>query len=403
MGATLSLFWNVIMLQLYDRIPFHLVFLSPILQVFGGGLPTLSIMRLSIAADVVSPRKRLVMDAASSSIGSNKSTRATSLLYIAAATYLGGWAGLGFSNYMLRWGSVLMPVMVAFVLIPIGSATIIFIPETLRTESNQDSQPAQAHSVQDGRHFSKSRFRSCISLQGFKKPSFSMVLVLSCLALAVPKEMGMGLVLLSYLHSRLGWPALDSYQFEAMQMIATTLLFALALPAILAILQSQSLDLRLSASRIDLTLTQLSALTLIVGLFLTGSSIGALVVTGVGLLTMGSGFTWLCYSVLLSFTKQHASLFALAYIIEMATRLLVGPALIGLVSRISFEDTPQQGLLYFVLGAFCVVALVLLLLVRVPTTAADDREDELETLASGTRPSFASRIYRQISLVVARR
>ena len=46
------------MLQLYDRIPFHLVFLSPILQVLGGGLPTLSIMRLSIAADVVSPRKR---------------------------------------------------------------------------------------------------------------------------------------------------------------------------------------------------------------------------------------------------------------------------------------------------------------------------------------------------------
>ena len=58
MGATLSLFWTVIMLQLYDRIPFHLVFLSPILQVFGGGLPTLSIIRLSIAADLVSPRKR---------------------------------------------------------------------------------------------------------------------------------------------------------------------------------------------------------------------------------------------------------------------------------------------------------------------------------------------------------
>lgn len=297
-----------------------------------------------------------------------------------------------------------MPVMVAFVLIPIGSATIIFIPETLRTEPNQDSQPSQAPNAQSSRHFSKSRFRSCIKLQGFKKPSISMVLVFSCLALATPKEVGMGPALQFYLHSRLGWPALDSYQFvTAMQMIATTLLYVLALPVILAILQSQSLRLRLSASRLDLILAQLSALVLMVGLFLTGSSIGALIVTGVGLVTMGSGFTWLCYSVLLSFTKQHASLFALAYIIETATRLLINPALTGLVMRITFEDTLQQGWLYFVLGAFFVVALVLLLLVRVPTTATEDGEDESETVVSGTRPSFASRIYRQISLVVARR
>lgn len=297
-----------------------------------------------------------------------------------------------------------MPVMVAFVLIPIGSATIIFIPETLRTEPDQDSQAAQVGSAQDGRHFSKSRFRSCIRLQGFKKPSFSMVLVLSCLALAIPNEMGMGATLLSYLHSRLGWPALHSYEFAtAMQMIATTLLFVLVLPLVLVILQSRSLGLRLSASRIDLTLTQLSCLMLMVGLFLTGCPIGALIVTGVGLITMGGGFTWLCYSVLLSFTKQHASLFALAFIIEMATRLVVNPALFGLVSRIGFEDIPQQGLLYFVLGAFFVVAMVLLLLVRVPTTVDDVREDESEIVASGTRPSFASRIYRQISLVVARR
>lgn len=50
------------MLQLYDIIPFHLVFLVPILQIVGGGMPTLMVMVYAIAADSVKSEHRYVSE-----------------------------------------------------------------------------------------------------------------------------------------------------------------------------------------------------------------------------------------------------------------------------------------------------------------------------------------------------
>ncbi|POR39544.1 Uncharacterized protein TPAR_00264 [Tolypocladium paradoxum] len=363
LGTLLTLAWNAVVLRFSQRIPLYLILLAPALQVIGGGESVLLAMNYSIAADVVPP-----------------ATRADSFLRMAVASHIGRFVASSVSARLMQTVSPWPPILIAFVLIPLGAAVILFIPETLQVQKHDPErhhQPAHTTCAQTQTSLlarGAAYLRNCLSRLGralsiIKSPSALFVLL--TFISASPVSLGAGTFIVQYVSKRFGWSFADAAYLRSVKGISDMIVLLIALPALSLLLMSPSMPFRLSPLRKDLILARLSMLLMTCGTLLMAGGTVQVVIAGQLIITLGDGFISLCRSVMTSFVdNQHAStLYTLISIVETVGSCAAGPALAWLFSTGMKLGNGWEGLPYVGISALCALMTLLLLFVRVAAEA----------------------------------
>lgn len=213
--------------------------------------------------------------------------------------------------------------------------------------------------------------------------SRSVALILLTFMLLTPIGLGIATTFLQYYSTRFHRKLEDAGYMMAIKGGFTILVMAVILPGLSRLLSSPTSPIRLSPFRKDLILAQASAVFLFVGfLALAGPDVG-FVISGLIILTFGSGIGPLCRSLLTDFAQvgQTSQLFALISIIETVGTLAGGPALAWTFSTGMKLGGFWAGLPFIFLSVLSFVALVLLSFIR-----HDDNANGYSELAAEESP-----------------
>lgn len=288
---------------------------------------------------------------------------------MSVARYLGNVIASAAASHLMTttpW----TPLLMAFALLPIAAAPIIFIPD-LSKSSQPDHDDFQYTDLRQEFGIQTSRWEKVVRALTFPFRQLAVsVSILSCWSafvvlfafiLAAPVQLGATKFIVQYASMRFDISLATAGYLRSLRSFLDIAVLLIILPLLSMLLQSHRLPFQLSASEKDLSLARFSALLIAVGSLLISWHPLVVVIVGLVLLTLGDGFTSLCRSIMISFVNiRHASkLFTLISMIETLGALVTGPAFAWLFSKGLTMGSTWQGLPYLALSCLaCSIALL---------------------------------------------
>ncbi|KAI9047331.1 hypothetical protein LZ554_008778 [Drepanopeziza brunnea f. sp. 'monogermtubi'] len=206
-----------------------------------------------------------------------------------------------------------VPLLMALVLLPVGTSLIFFIPETLKAKADTDED------VPEGQSF----------LSGVKAHlKHTMTQLLESFTMLRSGSQAIILVTTSANGSAGRWPKPNTSSPSASSSASSSVPLV-ALPGLSKLLLSPRAPFRFSAAKKDLVLAQSSAALAMAGMLLLGTPTPATVFMGIGVATLGDGLAPLCRALLpASIDPQHTSrIYTLVDTVEAFGAIFAGPAL----------------------------------------------------------------------------
>ncbi|KAI8242176.1 Efflux pump ustT [Colletotrichum sp. SAR 10_99] len=369
-GMALDQAWFATVCAFPRVIPLEALWFGPSMLMIGGGNAVLSAIVLSMLADVTTSENR-----------------AKSFMHVHLVSMIGNLCAPAIAGWMMEktgpW-----PVMgLAFGLFSTLIFTIHLIPETkpaaqVSDDPIEDEPEVESPALGAIQH---TILRLKESLALFKSPSLILLLVamltsypvmlstLQFMSIFASKRYHVSLSQTGYLSSLYGTGVLLS--------------IVLILPAFSRLLASTKMpkSLRLSDDhQRDLFLARLSSVALLIGsLSMSASPTVGSFIGGLAILSLGTG--WGSYVKSVSNVYVDAAhrtrLFSIISLVETAGQTYAQPLLAGLFSLGMKMGGLWIGLPYLGVAAFCLIALTLLLIVRLPPPEGKVPEDGGESNA----------------------
>ncbi|OWP06646.1 hypothetical protein B2J93_5125 [Marssonina coronariae] len=311
-GVMLAMLANFAVLRFWRTIPIHLIIYTSIFEVIGGGTPVTTSVLYSIVADVNLP-----------------ANRASAFSVIALATFAANLIGPVLASRLVQTVSPWVPLCTTLVLLPIGTALIFIIPETLPTKSEAEEDLPQEQSIISSvtshlQHTLAQLFESFTMLK-----STSLAIILFTFLQFMPSVLGITQFFLQYFSKRFGWPLAQTGYLLSIRGIASVFTLLVALPGLSKLLMSPRLPFRFTAARKDLLLAQCSAAVATLGVILLGGPSISIVLMGILVATLGDGLAPLTRALIAAFVDpQHTSrIYTLVGMVEAIGAMFAGPSL----------------------------------------------------------------------------
>jgi len=335
-GLVLAGIYNFTILYFWKTFPIHLMWLSPIITILGGGQFVTNMMFYALGSSVSTDANRYLIPTPRKNFLTE--LRGTVFLYAQCVGLISAMiAPTVASVLMVRtpW----IPLVLGLVLLAMGIIPTLFIPETVR------SAPAIAEvfteNTSEGSFSLRKRASFFISLKSnivdvIRRlyESSSVLHSLPILLLLIPfiiepyilTNYELSNLSLRYISKRFEWKLSETGFLLSVRAFINIILFAVILPAISHLLTDK---LHFSAKQKDLYIAQVSAILLVVGaLLMSGPTIGSSI-SGLVVMTLGSGCTSVVRALITTLVdREHvARLYAAVSIVETSSSLLANPIL----------------------------------------------------------------------------
>ncbi|GAP88571.1 putative major facilitator superfamily transporter [Rosellinia necatrix] len=363
--ATTTL-WLFIVGWFPQTLPPRLIWVSPILYLFGGGNPVVAATITSIAVDVVP-----------------ESERSASFMRIHGSSMVGNLISPALASIMTASTGPWPPLFLSFLLAALPAFAIFLVPESLKHEQSDNAEEPDSGTFKA--HLRHSLHELKKSATVFGSPSMVLVLLITMLQLSlvlstyqflsqfVSKRYHIPLADTGYVQSAYG-VAFITVSFFIMPFVSSAILKPRA-PAFIRFDNDKERDLFLARS---------SYVASMIGTFILGLS-GSLpgFVFGLTVLAFGvSGEGFLKSIATLYVTaEQRTRLFTILGLSAIASDLWVSPALAALFSLgMNLGDT-WIGLPYFGISGLCVLMFIMALFLKLPPSPKIDEEAESDERA----------------------
>ncbi|KAI8962375.1 MFS general substrate transporter [Daldinia sp. FL1419] len=350
LGQVLGVAWMLFIFYFSDRMPVELVLLSPIFEVFGGGLTVATAILYAIISDVQTSENKTI-----------------SYFFFSLSAQSAFFVGPPIGSKLTEIWSPWVPLSASLVISILAGSIVLLVPETADiVESRTNDEDSRKRGwyrfiVIQIKHQVKA-IRN--SQQLLRKRS--VLLILLAFMLITPIALGTGTTFLQYYSTRFHKTLEEAGYMLAIKGGLTVLVMGIFLPGLSRFSSSPNSPIRLSAFRKDLLLAQVSAAFLCLGfLALAGPNTG-FIIRGLVILTFGSGLGPLCRSILTNFVQhgQTSQLFTLVSIVETIGSLAGGPVLAWTFSTgLKLQDF-WIGLPYIFLSALSFLVFTVLLMIR---------------------------------------
>ncbi|KAI0024025.1 major facilitator superfamily domain-containing protein [Xylariomycetidae sp. FL0641] len=339
-------------------VPVHLVWMSSVAYLCGGGDPTVSAALTGMVTDVVDESKRSV-----------------SYMRLHAASMLGNLVAPALASAMMsRTGP--WPVMfVSLVLVTAPIALLLFLPETVQKadECSGETQ-AEPHSLKESL---QQNFKDLIdSLSVLKIPS---VLLIFCIVmLEMPTVVCTFQFMTQFVSKRYHIPLAKTGYVQSVYGIAHLIVVLVIVPLVSAAMVNPSMPgfLRITnEKRRDLLLARWSYAAVIIGTFVLGISPSlADFVFGLVVMSLGSAAASCVQGTAVLYVDEHhrSSFFSLLALTKFTGNLWGSPALAGLFSAGMKLGGMWIGLPYFGVSGLAAIMLTIAMFVTVPIRARND-------------------------------
>ncbi|KAI0968358.1 MFS general substrate transporter [Xylaria arbuscula] len=351
--------WSLVVLRFWRVLPVKSYLLAPILDLIGGGPSMAMVLLYAIISDVNSPENR-----------------AMAYFWSSLAAKLAMFLGPPLSSKMTEIWSPWVPMLLSLVAIILAGGIILWVPETAHRSSSPrrgDINRPEAKYLewridiasQFARVFHDSSLRSVLKRR-------SVVSLLLVCTLTAPLELGMGTIFFQYYSMRLGTSIEEAGYMLATRGGLTIVVVGVLLPLVSKCLSSSSY-FRLSTFRRDLVLAQAFAAVAGLGYFLLGGPGPAFLRSGMVLLSVSTGISPLCRSLISNIVEpsQTSQVFAIASIVEAIGFLPAGFLLAWTFSLGLRLGGFWFALPFFYLGSLAFLALAVLWFIDTKPATAD--------------------------------
>jgi len=363
----LNVTWTFFILRFWHIIPVQFIVVAPAFLLVGGGYTVVIAVLYALAADVESDANRCVYHGTSFEPALIDQTRASAFFLMSVAYLTGTMLGALVASKLMMTFSAWTPLLIAYVMIPLGTSVMIFIPETLQAKpgSHKDATLEEATFISSAKSQIREGFMhgvKCLSM--FK--SVSLVLIIFTYLLHFPSITARGQFFVQYFSKRFDWDLAKTGYLLALRGAVSIFMLLVALPLLSKLLLSPSV--RMTVARKDLALAQFSILATTIGAVLLGGFNIPTVISGVVIATLGDGLSPLCRSLATSFvdSRHTSSLYVLIGVVETIGMIYAGPALAWFFATGMKLKGLWLGLPYFWLASIAALAMVGLCFVKLP-------------------------------------
>ncbi|CEJ83018.1 hypothetical protein VHEMI03052 [[Torrubiella] hemipterigena] len=349
----LTSMWTSGVLWFSDRLPVSLILGNFVPLLLGGGETVLVSMLFAMTAEIAP-----------------SALRANYFLQLSVGSFLGQSLASLVSSVLLIKGYTWLPILLSYIIPPIGLSILVFYPEKRRLPHQQET-PADEPSPGD-KVTLKHRFTAAVRAAGstvsiISSPSAAFIMF--SFLLVSPVTMCVATLLLLLVRMRFHWSFAQAGLLLSIRGFGNIFVSLVFIPIITKILMSDRFRFRYSTAQKDLSLAKVFVLLLTVGTALVTVPAIPGVITGVIIVTFGYGWLAMCRSLMVVFIdeSQLSQLYSLISMVEAIGTLLAQPILSGLFS-IGLELGPPWEILPFtVTTLLCLLAACLLFFVRLPT------------------------------------
>lgn len=274
------------------------------------------------------------------------------------------------SSVLLIKGYTWLPILLSYILPPIGLSILVFYPENRglpRRQETPSDEPSPGDKATLKHRFTAAvrAVRSILSIISSPSAAFIMFNFL----LVSPVTMCVATLLLLLVRTRFHWSFAQAGFLLSIRGFGNIFVSLIFIPIITKILMSDRFRFRYSTAQKDLTLAKAFMLLLTVGTALVTVPAISGVIAGVIIVTLGFGWLAMCRSLMVVFIdeSQLSQLYSLISMVEAIGTLLAQPILSGLFSIGLGLGPPWEILPFTVTTLLCLLAACLLFFVRLPT------------------------------------
>lgn len=307
-------------------------------------------------------------------------SRTNYFLQLIVASFLGQSLGTLIASALMEHGFAWLPILLSYVVLPVGLCTIFFFPETLQNEetaaTNGDGLGNGAGNTRKRRSVRDTLAQLPSNASTQLKETFSIVsspsaaFIVFSMILGGPVALCVGTPLIIYVSKRFDWTLGRAGYLPSIRGFTDIVVFLVLIPLVTKALMSEKLTFRLSTTQKDLTLARTSMVFLTIGTSMLAVYSIPVVIAGFIIMTCGLGWLAVCKSLLLAFTDTaHASrMYSLTGVFESIGSLVAGPLFASLFSYGMRLGHGWEALPFLAVSCLCFIGTILLFLVRLPTT-----------------------------------
>ncbi|KAJ5450750.1 uncharacterized protein N7458_007199, partial [Penicillium daleae] len=383
-GMLLGELWVRLVAFWPNVLPLRLVWLTGLFRVIGGGDQVVVAIALVMVADVFSEEERT-----------------TALFLLQSCVILAEILGTPISAWLMQYNDWLPYILGTLILI-LGSAPILFLPETLeeakankaryRREANSDAAESSSSSSSSsnepiepaGKRPVLQEFihqaREFKDSTQFIWRNYSVCVMILCLLVSVISRQSSG-VLLQYASKKFNWSIARTSLLISLRGVLNLTNYLVIMPALS---YAAAKYLNLHGKHRDHRLSQGSGLISIIGFLAMGlAPVPTLLICGLVILSLGSAFLITARSLATSLVPpDHVGTLYSAIAISQSLGILVAGPLFAYLFRIGLHlGGAWLGLPFLQAGLLYVIATVAIWCIRVPRAAQDENE-EAEPLLS---------------------
>ncbi|KAN0099811.1 MFS general substrate transporter [Hyaloscypha variabilis] len=359
-GTMLNVTWNFAILRFWRTIPVQFIVVAPLFLVIGGGYTVIIAVLYSIAADVESDAHR-----------------ASAFFLMSFAFLSGNMVGTLLASKLMTIFSAWAPLLLAYVMIPLGTSVMIFIPETLQAkpEVHIVEPTGKANILSSFKSQAKKALTHGAKYLSMLK-SISLVMVMFTYLTHWPSIIARGQFFVQYFSKRFDWELANTGYLLALRGGVSIFMLLVALPGISSLLLSSKF--RMTVPKKDLALAQFSILAITIGALLAGGNNVPTVISGIIIGTLGDGISPLCRSLATSFvdSRHTSSLYVLIGVVETIGMMYAGPALAWLFTTGMKMKGLWLGLPYFWLATLSGLSTLGLCFVKLPKESVKFEEED---------------------------
>jgi MFS transporter, PCFT/HCP family, solute carrier family 46 (folate transporter), member 1 len=374
----LNVTWNFCVLRFWRTIPVQLIVVAPVFLLIGGGYTVVVAVLYAIAADVESDANRCVyLEAKPFFKPGLTDDRASAFFLMSVAFLTGNMLGSLIASKLMEIVSPWAPLLIAYVMIPLGTSVMIFVPETLQAnpDSKKNASLEEATFISSIKYQVQEAFTHGARYLSMLK-SVSLVLVILTYLLHFPSVIARGQFFVQYFSNRFEWGMAKTGYLLALRGAVSIFMLLVALPVLSKLLLSP--PIRMTVAKKDLALAQFSLLAITIGAALLGGSNVPTVISGVVIITLGDGLSPLCRSLATSFvdSRHTSSLYVLIGVVETIGMIYAGPALAWLFTIGLELKGVWLGMPYFWLASTAALATIGLCFVGLPACSVKLTEED---------------------------
>ncbi|KAL1957589.1 hypothetical protein VTO42DRAFT_5700 [Malbranchea cinnamomea] len=359
LGLVLNVWWSVLVCWFPHIFPLRAVWFGSIFNFIGGGLAVANAMIITMIGDII-----------------DSDNRATAFFQLGLAPVIAQLIAPSVSSWMMQHEGVRPAYLFATGCFTAGVPLLLLLPETVHLRFLKESDGCDRVVVEDdasqvdppkGRV--RALFHGLIRSTSFVTRNRPVLLLLSTFFLSVLGRSQINL-LLQYVSKRYQMPLSKASLALSLYAAMNIVMLFLLLPAASRYLTTR---LHFSPSSKDLWMSKMSVIALILGCFVLGiSPTFAVMVVGLAVYSVGSGFNAVCLSMITTFidAEYTARLYSIVVLVSTMGAFVGAPTLAALFNAGLNVGAEWAGLPFVASGLLHVFIAVALWFVRLPKSAS---------------------------------